>query len=298
MSLPVILDPEAQAEFDEGYDFYEGRRSGLGERFGAVQVVLDASQGCRGCTRWCSGTCVRPLCRGSPTAFSTARSRCRYGHSRSSTRAATRISGSRALMGERFASNNKFMFWTPLRLNGPTPCCANAACDRNRNRSESVREHRMANPLRGGCGSRPQSRPARPARFRPGHSGRNGKRRQPGHHRRPRAEQLLRERCTAPSPRTASSARSTAIRPAFPASAGSRPHRRHAEFRARHSHLGHARRPGIQGRADRRRRRGPGPAHDLPLRGDGAYRGERRIRVSDVSDLSNSSCSIRACRGS
>lgn len=42
MSLPVSLDPEARAEFDEGYDFYEGRRAGLGERFAdAVQVVLN-----------------------------------------------------------------------------------------------------------------------------------------------------------------------------------------------------------------------------------------------------------------
>jgi toxin ParE1/3/4 len=42
MSLPVVLDPEAQAEFDEGYDFYEGRKAGLGETFAdAVQVVLD-----------------------------------------------------------------------------------------------------------------------------------------------------------------------------------------------------------------------------------------------------------------
>ncbi|MBA4191574.1 MAG: hypothetical protein C0467_26645, partial [Planctomycetaceae bacterium] len=46
VSLPVILDPEAQAEFDEGYDFYEGRRPGLGERFAnAVQVVLDRIAG-------------------------------------------------------------------------------------------------------------------------------------------------------------------------------------------------------------------------------------------------------------
>lgn len=42
MSRPIILDPEARAEFDEGYDFYEGRRAGLGEAFAdAVQVVLD-----------------------------------------------------------------------------------------------------------------------------------------------------------------------------------------------------------------------------------------------------------------
>lgn len=42
MSLPVILDPEARAEFDEGYDDYEGRRAGLGEAFAdAVHLVLD-----------------------------------------------------------------------------------------------------------------------------------------------------------------------------------------------------------------------------------------------------------------
>lgn len=42
MSLPVVLDPEARAEFDEGYNFYESRRVGLGERFAdAVQVVLN-----------------------------------------------------------------------------------------------------------------------------------------------------------------------------------------------------------------------------------------------------------------
>ena len=42
MTLPVILDPEAIDEFDEAYDFYETRRSGLGELFAqAVQVVFD-----------------------------------------------------------------------------------------------------------------------------------------------------------------------------------------------------------------------------------------------------------------
>jgi plasmid stabilization system protein ParE len=46
VSLPVILDPEAQSEFDEGYDFYEGRRAGLGERFAdAIQVVLESIAG-------------------------------------------------------------------------------------------------------------------------------------------------------------------------------------------------------------------------------------------------------------
>ena len=41
MSLTVILDPEARTEFDDGYDYYEGQRAGLGERFASeVQVVL------------------------------------------------------------------------------------------------------------------------------------------------------------------------------------------------------------------------------------------------------------------
>jgi hypothetical protein len=30
VSLPVILRPEARAEFDEAYDWYEGQRAGLG----------------------------------------------------------------------------------------------------------------------------------------------------------------------------------------------------------------------------------------------------------------------------
>ncbi len=42
LSLAVILDPEARDEFDEGYDYYEGRQAGLGETFAdAVQVALD-----------------------------------------------------------------------------------------------------------------------------------------------------------------------------------------------------------------------------------------------------------------
>jgi toxin ParE1/3/4 len=42
LSPPVILDPEARDEFDQGYDYYEGRRAGLGESFAdAVQVALD-----------------------------------------------------------------------------------------------------------------------------------------------------------------------------------------------------------------------------------------------------------------
>jgi toxin ParE1/3/4 len=42
MSLPVILDPEAREEFDEAYDYYESRRSGLGEVYAdAVEIVLE-----------------------------------------------------------------------------------------------------------------------------------------------------------------------------------------------------------------------------------------------------------------
>ncbi len=42
MSFLVIVDPEAQAEFDDGYDHYESKRPGLGETFAeAVHVVLD-----------------------------------------------------------------------------------------------------------------------------------------------------------------------------------------------------------------------------------------------------------------
>lgn len=41
MSRPVVLDPEAQAEFDDGYDFYEARRAGLGGAFAdAVEAVV------------------------------------------------------------------------------------------------------------------------------------------------------------------------------------------------------------------------------------------------------------------
>lgn len=41
MSLPVVLDPEAREEFDDGYGYYERRRSGKGEEFAdAVQMVL------------------------------------------------------------------------------------------------------------------------------------------------------------------------------------------------------------------------------------------------------------------
>ena len=40
--MPVILDPEAQDEFDEGYDYYENQRTGLGELFAdAIQGILE-----------------------------------------------------------------------------------------------------------------------------------------------------------------------------------------------------------------------------------------------------------------
>lgn len=42
MSLPIVLREEAQAEFDEAFDFYEGKRSGLGVDFlNRVQHVFD-----------------------------------------------------------------------------------------------------------------------------------------------------------------------------------------------------------------------------------------------------------------
>ncbi len=42
MSLPVVLRAEAQAEFDEAFDYYERQRPGLGLAFLArVQDVFD-----------------------------------------------------------------------------------------------------------------------------------------------------------------------------------------------------------------------------------------------------------------
>ncbi len=42
MSLPVVLRDEAQAEFDEAFDWYEAQRAGLGPEFVAeVQKVFD-----------------------------------------------------------------------------------------------------------------------------------------------------------------------------------------------------------------------------------------------------------------
>ena len=42
MSLPVVLRVEAQADFDEAFDWYEAQRAGLGTDFAtAVQQVFD-----------------------------------------------------------------------------------------------------------------------------------------------------------------------------------------------------------------------------------------------------------------
>jgi plasmid stabilization system protein ParE len=42
VSLPITLRAEAEAEFDEAFDFYEGRRAGRGEEVTAeVQAVFD-----------------------------------------------------------------------------------------------------------------------------------------------------------------------------------------------------------------------------------------------------------------
>lgn len=42
MNLPIVLRDEAQAEFDEAFDFYERQRPGSGVKFAArVQDVFD-----------------------------------------------------------------------------------------------------------------------------------------------------------------------------------------------------------------------------------------------------------------
>lgn len=42
MSLLVIVRPQARAEFDDAFDWYEGQRAGLGVRFAErVQEVFD-----------------------------------------------------------------------------------------------------------------------------------------------------------------------------------------------------------------------------------------------------------------
>jgi toxin ParE1/3/4 len=42
VSLPVVLRAEAEAEFDDAFDFYDGRKAGLGAEFVAeVQKVFD-----------------------------------------------------------------------------------------------------------------------------------------------------------------------------------------------------------------------------------------------------------------
>jgi hypothetical protein len=45
VSLPISFRPEARAEFDDAYDWYEGRRPGLGEAFAdQVQQVRAATR--------------------------------------------------------------------------------------------------------------------------------------------------------------------------------------------------------------------------------------------------------------
>ena len=42
MSSIIVLDPEAELDYEEGYNFYESRRLDLGEEFAdAVEVVFD-----------------------------------------------------------------------------------------------------------------------------------------------------------------------------------------------------------------------------------------------------------------
>ena len=46
MSLPIGLRREAEEEFDEAFDWYESRQTGLGEKFAAeVQKVFDRISG-------------------------------------------------------------------------------------------------------------------------------------------------------------------------------------------------------------------------------------------------------------
>ncbi|MCE9562265.1 MAG: type II toxin-antitoxin system RelE/ParE family toxin [Planctomycetes bacterium] len=43
MSPPIVLRAEAEAEFDEAFDWYEARRAGLGVVFAnEIQIVFDA----------------------------------------------------------------------------------------------------------------------------------------------------------------------------------------------------------------------------------------------------------------
>jgi toxin ParE1/3/4 len=43
VSIPIVFRAEAEAEFDEAFDWYDARRVGLGSRFASeVQAVLDA----------------------------------------------------------------------------------------------------------------------------------------------------------------------------------------------------------------------------------------------------------------
>ena len=45
MSLPIVFEPEVEAEVDEAYHWYEGQRRGLGEGFlAAVRAALDRIQ--------------------------------------------------------------------------------------------------------------------------------------------------------------------------------------------------------------------------------------------------------------
>lgn len=53
MSKTLILSPEARAEFDSSYDFYESRQEGLGEAFAdsvnAVFKRIEVSPQCHRC---------------------------------------------------------------------------------------------------------------------------------------------------------------------------------------------------------------------------------------------------------
>jgi plasmid stabilization system protein ParE len=67
LSRPVVLDPEARKEFDQGYDYYEGEREGLGERFAdAMQAALDQIEAMPQLHRVVFGNIRRAVIRGFP----------------------------------------------------------------------------------------------------------------------------------------------------------------------------------------------------------------------------------------
>ena len=107
MSLRVVLDPGAREEFDDGYGYYERRRSGKGEEFAdAVQMVLDRISLTPRMHQSVFGSVRRGWFAVSRIAFITAKKRPAFASFQSFTRAATRPSGRPA--SEASASQENF----------------------------------------------------------------------------------------------------------------------------------------------------------------------------------------------